>query len=303
MHPRTEDEFQLLMERIDGQMQAEGIAIPWRPLKAQSLIAIELGEPFIHPYPKRPAAPGVYTGHDLTIRVEAWFDERYGDRLAASFSPGSLIVLLRGDPWLLTLPRLVGSWVLIASLDETSDPGGIVPPSGAPPSRYNVLDGVVELPAGLRHQLKTGELTALAEVATMGLAAFHHLEAMRSLSLVSQALSDHAAAVRHLIQPPVDYGQAKWSALQATEKVLKAFITFRSDTYAQNHHLSGQAEHCERLGLPTVPRPLLAAIQCPAGVRYGDPPVTLVDAVASHHASLRLSLHVAKDIVHRHVIP
>jgi hypothetical protein len=94
MHPRTEDEFQLLMERIDAQMQATGIAIPWRPLKAQSLIAIELGEPFIHPYPERPAAPGVYTGHDLTIRVERWFDERYGDRLSASFSPGSLVVSL-----------------------------------------------------------------------------------------------------------------------------------------------------------------------------------------------------------------
>ena len=303
MHPATEQEFRALMGRVDEQLRADGVPIPLRVLKAQSMLAAQLKEPFIHPYPKREPREGVYSGHDLTIRVERWFEEHYGRRLSVSFSPASVVLLLRGDPWLLELPRLIGRWTLIASRTELSDPPGVVPSGDAPPSRFNIVTSISDLPPGLLAGLTDAELEAIRRVAQMALDAYHRLEALRSVDLIWEAVTDHAAAVRHLVQPPTHFGQAKWAALQALEKVLKACIRSCGEGFASSHNLSEHAAHCERLGVSPLDRSLLALVQCPAGVRYGTPIVTVTEAVAAHHAALDLCRRVADYMIVQHVQP
>src|SRR5438874_6389816 len=156
-HPSNEFEFQELMELVDAELRAEKIPIARRALSAQSKLAVLLKELFVHPVPLRDPREGVYRGHDLTIRVEQWFDARYGRRQEESFSPGSIVLLLRGDTWLLELPRLIGAWEIIASRMLVSDEGGPVTP-GAPPSRYNVVESIQELPPGFKDSLTDDEL-------------------------------------------------------------------------------------------------------------------------------------------------
>jgi hypothetical protein len=51
--PTTEADFQKLMAEVDRQLQSEMVPIPSRPMRAESILAKRLGEPFVHPYPRR----------------------------------------------------------------------------------------------------------------------------------------------------------------------------------------------------------------------------------------------------------
>ncbi len=295
-HPSNENEFEALMERVDLELRTDGTPIEMRVMRAESVLAVALGEPFVHPYPRREPHDGVYSGDDLTIRVERWFDRRYGSRQEQSFSPGSIVVLLRGDPWLLELPRLIGSWDILASRTLLSDEGGPVPPGGAPPSKFNIVESIKQLASGLKESLTDIELVYIHEIALLAFGAFHRLERLKDIQLIWEVLTDHAAAVRHLIEPPMHFGQAKWASLQAGEKSLKSYIIQRGEQPGRNHDLARQAEHCIRLGLPPVSASVLAEIQCDPGVRYGNPPVTLDEAIAAHHSALAVSRSVAHEI-------
>jgi hypothetical protein len=56
------------------------------------------------PLPKREPTPGCYSGTDMIIRSFRWYKERYGDALKMDFSPGSVVVTIRDDPWHIELP-------------------------------------------------------------------------------------------------------------------------------------------------------------------------------------------------------
>jgi nucleotide-binding universal stress UspA family protein len=72
------------------------------------------------------------------------------------------------------------------------------------------------------------------------------------------------------------------------EKLLRAFIRQKGGKLELIHNLEKLASAAEALGLPPIPRLMLNAIQCPAGVRYGDPGVTLLEAMDAHHAALAI---------------
>jgi hypothetical protein len=116
-HPTNEAEFEALMEWVDSRLREDGTSIPGRPSRAMSILAVELREPFVTPYPERALLEGCYTGDDLTMRVEEWFDRRYGERLKIDMSPGRAVILIRNDPWVLKLPLIVGTWEIV-----TEDP-------------------------------------------------------------------------------------------------------------------------------------------------------------------------------------
>ena len=109
------------MQEVDRRLQTDAVPIPSRPMRAESILAVELGEAFVHPYPKREPVEGQYLGDDPTIRVERWFNARYGDRLKIDFSPGRIVMMILGDPWVVQYPMLWGEWRLVLSATEPSD--------------------------------------------------------------------------------------------------------------------------------------------------------------------------------------
>lgn len=113
---------------------------------------------------------------------------------------------------------------------------------------------------------------------------------------ISEAIGDLQASVTLLVSKPPQYGLSKWEALQATEKFLKALITKKGGTYKFVHDLNGLASNAESLGHPAIPRSGLAKIQCPAGVRYGTPTVTMKEAVEAHQAALEVCGLIAASV-------
>lgn len=309
--PSTEAEFVALMEAVDARLQADGVAITGRELVGIRQICLMLAAGLNLTVPPREPREGVYEGDDLVIRALRWLRGRYGDRLAVDWTLGRVVVLLRGDVWVFALPRIYGGgrvdFVASRSTDARTLPTTSEVISAAdlrrerrPPSIYNVLDALVGLSDDLRRSLTDDELRSLHYAFLTGLNAYEAMREVRAARFVAEALADHQQTVAHLTAGPGAHaGQARWAALQATEKMYKAYLTAVDAGVPWTHDISKLSAAATKAGLAAADQHFIAAVQCDAGVRYGDAAVPVAEAVAAHHAALDLSWYLAEAIKER----
>lgn len=291
--PEDDSEFASLMEEIDEYLRREDVDIPARPLRGASEVAKRLNIEF-------PLAPGdpdyeptEYSGLDLSVRIFRWFEARYGDRLQIDLRPGRVVILLRGDPWELTLPRFFGSHKLVSDPSKSTDP---VDPNSQPPTEpptYNVLDSITDLPEGLRSDLSEKECSYVMTAFRAGVENFRLLESVMDKELVPEAMADLESSCHHLLSSKRSPGQSKWASLQLAEKTLKAFIIESGQTPPRSHDLGNIAATAESIGLAKVPEPWIDMVQCDAGVRYGDVAVSVEEAISAQHSAMDIAAHAA----------
>ncbi len=274
--PGTEAEFDALMREIDEMLARKGIARHQRSAHAIGEIADRFSLTVnVVPEPREPL-DGVYTGDDLVLRIYAWYENRYGHAaLRPTLAPYRIAVDLRHDTWVMKIPNIYGEVGL------TSDPR-----VRGSRTIVNVLDQIEALSDSLRFELTPDERMDLTNALMRGLHFFDEVRPHYSKQLVWAALQDVATAVDRLTQHPPHAGQSKWASLQATEKLLKAFIQGKGQTFPRRHVLVELVTIAEGAGLPPVARTDLAMIQCTASARYGEEAVSREEAVAAHQASL-----------------
>ncbi|MNV27459.1 hypothetical protein D3C71_1186100 [compost metagenome] len=102
------------------------------------------------------------------------------------------------------------------------------------------------------------------------------------------AQADVATAVAALMGRGDRFGESKWASLQAAEKTLKAGLALHGAKFAFTHDLSKLATSLRALGIALDVQPLLDAIQCTPGIRYGEEVCTEAEALEAHQASLEL---------------
>jgi hypothetical protein len=93
--------FQQGMDLLDRTLLAERVLVPGRPIEATRRIAIARRTTLIMTAPA--TSPTVNA-------VFSWYEDRYGDRLKIDLSPGSAVVVVRGDPIVMKLPLIIGLW-------------------------------------------------------------------------------------------------------------------------------------------------------------------------------------------------
>jgi hypothetical protein len=282
------------MESVDAGLRRENVPFEMRSLAALSMIAREYRVELPGWCEDRDPRPGEYSGVDLTIRVVRWIDDRYGARQGMDLRPGRTVVLIRGDVWEAWLPRLLGSHVLFASATRPSDDIPAVQVDSGLPARYNILDSITDLASGLRRSLVPAETREILANFTSAFEDFYLIEQVKGLELARQARHDYDATVHHLLAGA--NGQARWSALQAAEKMLKAFIVDAGEEPPKTHELERVAVKAVELGMGELPKALLTAAQCNPAVRYGELRVSRQEAVEAHYASLDIGAHVASYI-------
>ena len=290
--PKSEDDFRKLVEKIEAELQAEEVPIPLREMEALRRISGELHAALAEPKGQKTPTPGSYQGGDLVLRVVAWYEQLYGEKLLHDFRPGRTVLLLRGDIWVLHLPRFLGRGEVFCSQTEHT----YRPPGGREPFRYNILDCIEELAPALRNALSREELEHIEQIFEVGHKSFQEIELTQNFPLVTDAAADLYAAVFHLTARDRHHGLSKWASLQAAEKLLKAYLKKKTGRFNRGHILEPLVREAEGTGLRQLDRKLLAAIQCSPDVRYGDEPVSLKGAVDAHHASLGICGQVARQL-------
>lgn len=292
--PTTQEEFYRAMERIDAELRAANVQIHARAVRAageySKLFQLEVP---IFPCSDR-GTPGVYTGTNATAHIRNWFDHRYGDRQKVFMGPGFSIVMLRGDPWEIRLPRIYGCIRCVVERDLTCYANELnVGRDGQPPT-VNLLTLINDFPPGLASQLSDQECYNILNLFDVALDCMYAIEYIAANPYVHEALSDIQASVRHVFSIPPHYGQSKWSSAQSAEKLLKSFLKVKEKPFPHNHEIPRLADLARKEGMKPLEQGLIDQLQTRPAVRYGDEPVSLVEAVAAHHASLIVGKHVSE---------
>ena len=238
---------------------------------------------------------GCYGGDDLAIRIFRWFNSRYGDKLKINLGPGRVFILIRHDPWIISFPKVYGTAEFFISPSVPSSRPEVYLQQRAIP-RFNVLESIQDLPKGLADSLQQQELREIFEYFTDGYRDMVALEAVGALPMVNEGRSDIGASVHHATSHPPHFGQSKWCSLQATEKLLKAYLASKGESFPRVHKLDELTRLAEAAGLSVLDKNWIDLIQCEPGIRYGEELMGLVQAWSAHWSAVRVCGCVARTI-------
>jgi hypothetical protein len=115
---------------------------------------------------------------------------------------------------------------------------------------------------------------------------------------IKEAMHDLIGSVGSLLTATPNYGQSKWSSLQAVEKVIKSCIREKNVIPKKLHSLADLYATALQLGAPQVDPALLSAVQCAPDVRYDSTLVQKMEALEAHYAALTVCVELA-DVVKR----
>ncbi|MBW2608497.1 MAG: HEPN domain-containing protein [Deltaproteobacteria bacterium] len=290
--PNDPHEFNELLLRVDRQLADEGIRIHMRLLHALRVISTEFGIPL----PLGPPTAGMVHPTDrywpISERIRTWYERQYGDRLKVHLGPGRMAFLIENDVWVFRFPRCYGKVKYTASRTAKS----ISMCANGEPAICNILDSIEKLPEGLRHSLSDSHLRQLLDNFMLGYDGLRQLQTLVGDELVNSAFADIAACVDHISSNSPNYDLAKWSSLQAAEKVLKAGIRKTGAQFPKTHKLSQLVKIARDAGLDLHSDGVIVKLQCSPGIRYGQEPCTLEQAVEAHHAVFELTCDVTKAL-------
>ena len=123
----------------------------------------------------------------------------------------------------------------------------------------------------------------------MGLHALTLLDENEKSELLKIAQADIQTAVDHMVSTKAEYGLSKWASLQAAEKILKHCIQCDGKKFSKTHSLSKLAKQFKTdIGVDEY----IDDIQCQPGIRYGEEPSSLQDAIRAHHAVFKLTTYL-----------
>ena len=203
------------------------------------------------------------TEHPTTRRIFDWFIRMYGQRLSMDWDFGRSVVFVNGELCKVRGIRFFGTMLFVCAptvvgrklRQATSD--GIIPVN-------NLLESIEGLTPVLAARLSPDECSEMLKAYSRMYIAFSKLEAAQGSR----------------------YGGGDAPYVKAVEKVLKSCIPEKGGTHKYSHNLTGLAAEAAKWGVPGVDAAQIAAVQCPAAVRYHSTLVAKGEAVAAHYAAL-----------------
>lgn len=226
-----------------------------------------------------------FSNDAISDQVNRWYENQYGDRIKIHMGPGSYVLNIKNEPWRVELPLCFGKINLTIDSNLTNVNRNVIIPTGEKIPSVNILCHVENMTQKIADSLSIQEREEILKDYMFGLNAVQHLRDMKKLPYMEQAMNDYDMAINNLFYKYPDYNNAKWSALQFTEKTIKSKLKLNNVPVKKNHNLAELAKDLEPLKIQISPI-LIQNIQCTAGVRYGESKVTKNEAVSSIKSSI-----------------
>lgn len=287
----NEHTFNKMMEEIDSELKLENIEIYSRSLKATIKIAkrLEIKE---MPLIGHAAIPGVYTADSLSAHVENWFIKRYGTKMKKDFRLCKIILILKGEAFLVGMPMIYGQIKIICDPSlkkyEIADKNEQIP-------IFNLLTHIEDLTPDFASTLTDSEMIDLVKFyGSTYNAIIDYYD--YGLPFQQEALTDLENAVDSFFYNHQHFGQSKWSSLQFTEKLLKGVIENTGNSFPKSHKLKDLSKIVKEVAGIKICEETLSSIDCKPDVRYSAELVSDNEAVKAHHASLEVLRTIMNSI-------
>lgn len=292
---QTQEEFEKMMEEIDADLQRQCLPISFRRIRGLGAVAKRLGVDIAGSLPRSRMVPGVFEGESLSAHVHDWFDRRYGAREQMSGLLGCSVYQLHGDPWLVKFPRIFGVMRLVCDPDLSKEyPNSSVWRKGESPPMLNAFSCIENITEFNLRRLTHEETDDFLRFFYLGMKTYQALDDMGG-GLAQAICHDISMAARLCCNLHPEYGQSKWHSLQAAEKVLKLYISKKGRKYKRIHKLSKLVKDAAELGLPSPEEIDIDAIQCSAGIRYGEEGATVEAAAKAQMSAFGVVIHVVRQ--------
>jgi hypothetical protein len=283
----NEFEFNKIMESVDEDLQQNGTAIDFRPIRAVMAVAERLSIKSAIPLISDEAIPNNYEGASLAGHIYKWYESRYGERLKVHLGPGYAAILLKGEAWKINFPKIYGTVNLVCDPDLEKYKN--IPKMGINKIPFlNILEGIENLTPAMAKSLTHDDLKGVYEFFLFGMAALQALENISGQSFIKEAKVDLAMAVDSLVSKNPHCGISRWASLQFSEKIIKSLLSSKSVKFPTTHNLEKLADILDADISIKFDRQYLKDVQCSAGVRYGEESVSLEEAMNAHHSSLQI---------------
>jgi HEPN domain-containing protein len=254
------DEIEKLISEIDWELQQEEVPVARRVLEACSRFSLKTGMNF------------PMSEDNLIFRtINNWYKIGYGDKLLVDFSPGSGVITLGREPYLVKFPRVGKAKVSPFKWIQDATP--------------RILNSIPE--------------EMVPELARSLMLQFNNYQTAELLPPV--CTDDLHSAVDHIVAKRRNYGLSKWASQQSLEKTFKHYISEKGDTYERIHDLGQLHNQCIALDLPALPAEIVKTVECDPSARYlengQDKDYTLEVAVTAFNNSLHCVGHVARSLL------
>jgi hypothetical protein len=275
----SDSQLHAVLSEIDAELRASGTKLFGRELRGWQM--------FCRRFKLQMAM------HDpLAVRIFDWFTKQYGDRLRGNLDFGSTVAEIRHDLYSLRFPRLYGEQIVHCDpLLPSTYFGQRLSKKGQ--LRGNLLDHLAGGTPDFVSSLTVEECNNLIDVYARGFVGLSRMHDAEKAPFAKEALDDLHQSAAQLTAYSPNYGFSRWASLQATEKLLKSFITVCGQTPRKSHNLADLASTATSLGLPSPSSSLLRDIQCDAAVRYSAASVGKAEALRAHYATLSLCSDIA----------
>jgi HEPN domain-containing protein len=284
-----EAEFDAVMTEIDEKLRQKSDRVPGREILGLAEYCAKFQVTLAN-------------NHPTTKRIINWFSQMYGDRLGMDWDFGRTVVLSRGELYKIRGVRFFGTFLMICDPSvlgkklKQQTPNGII-------DVFNLLERVQGLTPDAAARVPVDQCPAMLKAYARMYLAFSRLEAAQGARLgkgdapfVKEAVHDLITSVESLLTSPPNYGQSKWSSLQAVEKLVKSCIREKGTIPKKSHDLYKLFATAEAVGTPSIDKNLTAKIECSADVRYDSSLVSRIEAVDAHYAALSVCQILAPTI-------
>jgi len=282
-----EEEILESLEKIDNNFSLNDMPIHTRPIKA----IIEFGKkhnislPIVvslhtHNHPEYPKDKEY-----ITKLILDWYKLKYKNLLKCDFSPGKTIVKINNNLMIMRLPKINGSVEITWDAENIGkNPANQIVKNGH--ANLNVIDLIIGLTQMLAKTVSKEDSVNIIKWFMLSMDVFEFINSFEENKLIQHTKSDLLSSVSYIERQNREYGESKWSCLQATEKYLKAIIEHKGNKFPKHHNLSDLAKLADIATDRNLS--LISSIQCTAGVRYGEEQVDVNSTFTAHRAALVL---------------
>jgi HEPN domain-containing protein len=286
--PKTEQEFEAMMQAMDTLLTDQGLTPFQRPLH----VGRKLWEAFRWNGPafpdKRIADLPGYEGEVLIAKANRWYEQTYGDRLKGDLVYGFSPARLGNNIWRVRAALTYGVVQLFAdrNLQNRGNTFAVGPKAGR--ASVNILRSVDGLTQGFADRLTDQALREHMQFHLLMHEALQWRDSLPNTELLGMARHDYDECTSAVIGRR--YGQARWAAEQAVEKTIKGLLTIGGTSYPtggkNGHNLVHIAQLLKDKHGISLNAGVLALTECSPAVRYGEEASTEAQALAANHAVL-----------------